>query len=1524
MAGQYDASAKFDSSQAERGINSLAGKIDGLKTKLQGVASAGKAFDSTWGSANRSMSAAATKARSLESSLATVGRGAKSATTAMRGFVGAMGTAQMSQAAGIIRSLGTHLTTTSTRMRQIRGYAAALQTSLAQMGRSAVAGALGIERLGNALQKVIPKMMQGASAGKSLASSLGFLQRSYGLQVTGLGRLSTATKNATGSQSALASSHKSGANAANQYGHALAGVNSSILGLGSGLAGVRNLGIAWLTGKGISEIAQAADTYKQMSARLTLVTTSSQQSAAAQDALFESANRTRTGFADNVSLFVKLAQAGNQYGVSLSKTLQITENFQKALRISGASTGEKQAASQQFGQAFASGRLQGDELKSILENAPRLSKALSDAGFKLATIRQEAKKGAIGIKEMVDAFGNDDLTKKLNAESAKIPMTMSEALVVAGNNVMKFVGQMDSAYGISGKVAGTIVYLSEHLKQIASMAVFAGAMMMAHYVPSLIAAAKETRILVALKWAEYGSGVVGAMKNASSAVGLFKGALQTSTKSTLPAWKQVMGNVVGAVGMNIGTMGKVFSSVFMRLPALMAIGSVALYAWNDDTKIVAGQAATTQDYMATGFEIAWNKILSIVSYISGQVQAAIKDIIDETVWAIDKLYRLAKMGGQAIAEGGKFAKNMVLHPMSGGSFDDGAGDRIKDAGKKGLREDFGDLVAGTEWQKMANARANARNKPPADRGLLDNNPGGHPPPPPPGKEKKAKKDHSAEKLARETKQAAEALNRMMAGFDETEQARSKFNDGLDTLNDAMKYGVIDAKGYKDTLDALAHDTFPGLSDQMKSLQKDNKDLIIRARGGEHVDQAIDVAHATDDTQKQIDQIDAIIKKQGDVNGILEARKTALTGELNDYIQMRQENEDLVKLAADRQKQEEAIKGIIDDTFSSMSDLFSKYTSKMLSFGKFSWKHFFGDILGLARDTLTQIMNVDLFQPMQEGIKNWLTKAITGKRKGSTTPVGSGAVGDAMAGMTGNWKPFAAVMPDIKIDLNGKKTSSKGGGGVINLNVAADKPAGQAGAVDPGSLDPVVVTGHRTQPYGFIQGLVGGYKNSWKDSFKDLGKLFKPLGETFKKVGAKLGINTDKLGKFGETVGKAFGGAQKGAMIAGIGSALGMKTSKTGGMIGGALGSFLPIPGGDIIGGIVGSIVGGLFKRAKHASISVSTGDNGRFTDSKATGNDAGMRDAVTQLAGSVTGSLSDLASQLGGELASNFNLGTIGTKTKKHGGFLGIGSKKTTVYTFGGKEYKTEEEAVAAMVHDALSRGIIKGLSATSDKVLRTFKDIDRAAEIVQTIETVKKQAAQIRNPTKAAFDDLKKDLDGTLKMFKEAGASAEDYADLQVVAQQKFKDIVDQSLDTLKDFRFDLTGGNLSSLTPADRLKAESTKFSGMESDIAAGKAVDPSKFTDEAANLIDLARTVYGSTPEFAEYQARVLKATDAMISATQAQVDAYQPIIDAIIAQSTTANNNAQTTNQLLGDIRNNTGGQWSSGNGIRIRQFNDAGF
>ena len=129
----------------------------------------------------------------------------------------------------------------------------------------------------------------------------------------------------------------------------------------------------------IRDIIATADAYTEVAARLRIVSGTTAELARAQQQLFQIAQNNRVAFEDAAKLYTRLSSGMRDMGRSQSDTLRVVDLTSKALKISGANTIEAAAALQQFSQALQAGRLNGDEFRSVMENAPRVVKALTDS-----------------------------------------------------------------------------------------------------------------------------------------------------------------------------------------------------------------------------------------------------------------------------------------------------------------------------------------------------------------------------------------------------------------------------------------------------------------------------------------------------------------------------------------------------------------------------------------------------------------------------------------------------------------------------------------------------------------------------------------------------------------------------------------------------------------------------------------------------------------------------------------------------------------------------------------------------------------------------------------------------------------------------------------------------------------------------------------------------------------------------------------------------------------------------------------
>lgn len=346
-----------------------------------------------------------------------------------------------------------------------------------------------------------------------------------------------------------------------------------------------------------------------------------------------------------------------------------------------------------------------------------------------------------------------------------------------------------------------------------------------------------------------------------------------------------------------------------------------------------------------------------------------------------------------------------------------------------------------------------------------------------------------------------------------------------------------------------------------------------------------------------------------------------------------------------------------------------------------------------------------------------------------------------------------------------------------------------------------------------------------------------------------------LGKFD----KAIGGATTGSQTAGLMKSLGIKTSTTGAQIGGAIGSFIPIPGGEIIGSVIGGVIGGMFKKVKWGRVDLSSAGA-----SAAFGNSSKSKDAAVEAGGSFTEGLRNIIDQLGGT-AGDFGSISLGVR---HGDYRvntgGTSLKKAN----GAKDFdKDVEAATKYALKQAIERGAIEGIKASTQRLIRLGDDLDAALADALDWENAFKELKGIKNPLGAALDDLDSQFKKLIDLSQKAGASAEEMAQLQELYTVKQAEAVervkDQVLGSLQSLLDDLTTGD-NGLSLRDRRAAALGTYSGLASRVAAGDTAAYDEYATAAKSLLDIERELYGSQQQYFDRLNEVTDLTKTRIGA------------------------------------------------------------
>jgi len=440
-----------------------------------------------------------------------------------------------------------------------------------------------------------------------------------------------------------------------------------------------------------------------------------------------------------------------------------------------------------------------------------------------------------------------------------------------------------------------------------------------------------------------------------------------------------------------------------------------------------------------------------------------------------------------------------------------------------------------------------------------------------------------------------------------------------------------------------------------------------------------------------------------------------------------------------------------------------------------------------------------------------------------------------------------------------------------------------------------------------------------DGIKQLsGVLSKNFPDFMQKAGKSLeGIKSafdDMAKSFGTSSAELNAGAQVGTAVDSVFKAVGVKSSKTGAQIGGAIGSAVGGPIGAIAGSILGSVVGGLFKKTKSASATISAAA-GKLDVGAIVSNNAQFKQTANTLAGAVVSGLNNAANALGAEITNAINI-SIGQRGDKFVvDTLGQGRTKGS----GTTAFATEAEAVAFAIDNAIRSGVLGGLRAGTQRLLKGFGDVEaRLAEAVD-FENVFKAMEDSADPVTSALGNLDKKFAGLIETFRKAGATAEEFATLEKYYQQERLKTIEQANQaaiekantardalieaydreseailttlerfkgltaSLQDFRLSLS----EQLMTAEQIyQASRAKFAEISKLAAEGNEDAISQLVGVSQRYLDAAKT-FLTPDEYNREIENVMKAVDLAIVQTktleeyaQGQLDALNASVDGLM--------------------------------------------
>lgn len=180
--------------------------------------------------------------------------------------------------------------------------------------------------------------------------------------------------------------------------------------------------IASAVGNLANKTVAASDRYAEMQARLRLITGSAAEAAHMNDLIYASAQRSRGSYDAMLESVGKIAMTAKSAFPDPRQVVPFMEGIQKLFVIGGTGVQQQADALLQLTQALGSGRLQGDEFRSIAEAAPLIESMIAkEMGVAQGDLKQLGSEGKITSDIIKSAILNN--IDEINRQFEETPQT---------------------------------------------------------------------------------------------------------------------------------------------------------------------------------------------------------------------------------------------------------------------------------------------------------------------------------------------------------------------------------------------------------------------------------------------------------------------------------------------------------------------------------------------------------------------------------------------------------------------------------------------------------------------------------------------------------------------------------------------------------------------------------------------------------------------------------------------------------------------------------------------------------------------------------------------------------------------------------------------------------------------------------------------------------------------------------------------------------------------------------------------
>lgn len=452
-------------------------------------------------------------------------------------------------------------------------------------------------------------------------------------------------------------------NSINRSGESAEAAKGSMIGFkevfaGSVLANVA-VGAVNMVTDSFHKMVNTSEQFASFGARLNNIAGSQAKAAQLNDEIYESAQRARMGYEDMMESVLHLSTAAKNIFPDPQEALKFNEIVSKAFVVNGVTGEAAKNAMTQLTQALTSGVLQGDEFRSIAEQAPILEQYVADymkvPRENLKKLASEGKITADIVHKAIMAAQDD-----VDAKFAAMPQTFSSLGTQIHNTLIRsfqplfgLLTKLANAPEVKEFVAGivnNIKFIAPIITGVFNVIIFSIRKVMAFFQQhaAVFGALKAAMAVVAI-----GAGLLAAEYAAMGIAAAFA-AIKTAVLNSALLASPITWIVLGIVALIIviyqlinmyeewaGTSVSVIGAIAALFAQFgVQVANIFVGLWNYIAAFVNFFANVWKDPLGA----VQNLFIDIWNAIAGYVAKAVNNIID----SINKIPGMDKIFGGAI------------------------------------------------------------------------------------------------------------------------------------------------------------------------------------------------------------------------------------------------------------------------------------------------------------------------------------------------------------------------------------------------------------------------------------------------------------------------------------------------------------------------------------------------------------------------------------------------------------------------------------------------------------------------------------------------------------------------------------------------------------------------------------------------------------------------------------------------------------------------------------------------------------